>query len=275
MNDVSMGHDFRNVLNRRWKRNDPEYSAEKEYDVEDNVQDLTGVFQSIQAENIGNALNDPSWWIKIIDFTITSYVCAKLSLANDPDDFIDVLCFYSQIENPELQYKNQVRSVHLKPFQENNSSDYFHYTILQNNVFALTIVGNFFKVVGLSAEMPCLNNTFLGINEYNTINDRFTNNVVGSDFIKNFIFSNCESNIIGSYFTSNSIFAAEFYNNIIGTGFVWNNITGFAFNDGKNFLTATHVYQEYSCNISMAEGGAFKLSYIDNTGVQQIVDATD
>jgi len=274
MNDVSMGHDFRNVLNRRWKRNDPEYSAETEYEVGNNVQDLTGVFQSIQAENIGNALNDTSWWIKIIDFSITSHVCAKLSLANDPTDYIDVLCFYSQEANPDLQYKKEVKSVHLKPFQDNIVTQYFNGTILQNNVFALEPDYGFFQVIGLSTEMFCFNNTFLGYNEFNIIGASFNNNIIGSDCNINFIYSNCQGNIIGSAFYSNFI-GINFQDSIIGSNFKNNKISDFNFANSINFLTATHVYQDYSCNILLAQGDSYKLLYIDNTGVQQIVNATD
>jgi len=312
LNDVSMGHDFRKVLNRRWVRNDPYYDSETTYAKGDKVQVADdGVYVSLVADNTGNAVSSSAHWVKIIDYAITKYWCVEISKAEDETDFIDVPCFYSQEADPEGQYNREVKTVHFKPMKDDGSTFYWIATILQNNVYALEPNFGWHQVMGISAEMFCLNNTFSGYQEgnvlganfqYNSIGANFIYNSIGAYFIRNSIGADFQYNSIGAYFRNNSIGAnfssnsigANFRYNSIGANFISNSIgayfssnsIGANFNnndvkDGFNktgvvsdFLAATHVYAEYNCELFLRADGTRKLKYVNNSDETVIVDAT-
>ena len=286
LNDVSMGHDFRKVLNRRWKRDDAVYAAETTYAKAAKVQDATGLYMSLVADNTGNALSSEAHWTKIIDYAITAYVCANLSDAQDAEDFIDVPCFYSQEADPEGQYNREVKTVHLKPMKDDGSTFYWIATILQNNVFALKADNGGHQVMGISAEMLCVNNTFLGYQDGNILGAYFYNNSIGAYFSYNSIGANFYYNSIGAYFSYNSIGAyfsnnsigASFYNNSIGANFrqntiadKFNNVAGII--TGVDFTAASHVYAQYTCNLFTRVDGTPRLKYCNNSDVELIVAA--
>ena len=293
LNDVSMGHDFRKVLNRRWKRNDPVYAAETTYAAGDKAQDATGLYMSLVDDNTGNALTSTAHWVKIIDYAITAYVCPVLDDAQDAEDYIDVPCFYSQEADPEGQYRREVFSVHLKQFKEDGSywGLYWIATILQNNVFVLKPEYGWYQVMGISAEIFCLNNTLLSYQEANVLGADFNNNFIGSNFNNNSIGAYFRDNFTGAYFYNNSI-GAYFNNNSIGSNFR-NNFIGSFFNNnsigayfqqntiadnfnnagGVDFTAATHVYAQYTCNLFTRVDGTPRLKYCDDTDTEIIVAA--
>ena len=313
LNDVSMGHDFRKVLNRRWKRNDAVYAAETTYAAGDKAQDATGLYMSLVDDNTGNALSSAAHWAKIVDYAITAYVCPVLDDAQDAEDFIDVPCFYSQEADPEGQYNREVKTVHLKPMKDDGLTFYWIATILQNNVFALEVESGWHQVMGISAEMFCVNNTFLGYQESNVLGANFTNNSIGAYFVFNSIGANFAYNSIGANFAYNSIGAyfqnnsigAYFQNNSIATDFAYNSIGAYSYNNsiganfnnnsigayfkqntiadnfnnvagvltGVDFTAATHVYAQYTCNLFTRVDGTPRLKYCDDTDTEIIVAA--
>ena len=239
LNDVSMGHDWRKVLNRRWKRNDPIYDSGTTYALGDKVQvEGDGVYISMKSANTGNAVSSEQWWIKIIDYDITDYWSFQLSKAQDSEDYIDIPCFYSQEADPEDQYKREVFTVHLKPFKDDGSDWgwYYNKTILQNNVFALEPDYGWYQMMGISAEILCVNNTFAGYQDGNVLGAHFSYNSIGANFYDNSIGAYFANNSIGINFQYNSI-GAYFYNNSIGINFQYNSIGAyFSYNSiGANF----------------------------------------
>jgi hypothetical protein len=249
INDVSMGHDWRKVLNRRWKWNYPDYNPATTYGRStprfswpsysigtNTVQDSTGIYISMKAGNTGNALTNIEWWEKIIDYSITPYSCMLERWAKDVTDFIDVPLFYSQEINSEDQYNREVETVHFKPMKEDTVNWYWIATILQNNVFALAPDKRWHQVMGITAEILCVNNTFADYQESNVLGANFSSNSIGKDFHSNSIGVNFQSNSIGASFNSNSI-GASFNSNSIGANFHSNSI-GVNFNSnsiGANF----------------------------------------
>ena len=192
---------------------------------------------------MGNLLSDETWWVKIISYDITEYVEQYSPIAQDPTDFIDVLCFYSQEANPEDQYNREVRSVHLEPFKDDNINYYQNASILPNNVFILTPETQLLQVFGIYAKPLCGNNTFLGFQGGNTLEEIFTNNTIGPEFYNNTIGSRFHSNTIGSYLKQ------------------------------IDFTEATHVYNSYNCFLFTRVDGSYRLKYCDNTDTEIIVAA--
>lgn len=273
-NDVSMGHDFRNVLNRRWKMNYSEYSAGSTYGAGDIVQKTgVGAYLSLQNSNTGNDVSDLSYWENIIDYSVTEYVCSELSKAKSENDFIDVLCFYSQEATPEEQYKREVFVVHLEPLKEDVTLWRFNLTatILQNNVFALEPNFAWYQITGINAKTLCVHNTFIGYQDGTVTGSYFGNNIIGSLFYNNTIGSYFYYNTIGSEFGNNTI-GSYFINNTIGSKFRANRVHD---NFGSaDFTSATHIYAAYNCELFKRQDGAKKLSYVNDSDELVIVDAT-
>ena len=117
----------------------------------------------------------------------------------------------------------------------------------------------------------CFDNT-LGISFFlNTIGHNFYNNTIGNDF---------NYNTIGDYFQYNTI-GDNFQFNTIGDYFQYNTIgNSFTFNKtdcavvSLDFTSATHVYQDYNCEILKANGGNIYLSYFDGTAMQYVTPIT-
>jgi hypothetical protein len=92
----------------------------------------------------------------------------------------------------------------------------------------------------------------------NTISKGFKDNTIGTSFF---------NNTIGYGFRNNYIDTDNFRNNIIELNFQRNTVTATV--NGINFSGATHVYQNYNCQIFLRQGGDNRLSYIDSSDVVQ------
>lgn len=133
----------------------------------------------------------------------------------------------------------------------------------------------------------------------NAIGMNFKNNVIGNDFASNRIQNDFASNSIRNYFVNNLIrdgfgfggFAERgntignrftmntigeyFYDNVVADSFSANKTNDyFQLNNikanyvsGIDFLTATHVYGSYNCDIFKRNDNSLRLSFVDNTDV--------
>jgi len=210
INDVYMGHDFRNVLNRRWEMDYDAYNAETTYGEEDIVQvEGDGAYISMKEANTGHAVAEAysEWWTKIIDYSITSYVAYKLSLAKDANDYIDVPCFYSQEADQEIHYNREVCNVHLGTFRDNVTDWYALQSILSNNVFAMKSNSGWYQVMQLEVDANgiFINNTFLGFTDSIKVGTLFYDNIVGDIFCDSVILFGFASNIVRGDFKRNHI----------------------------------------------------------------------
>jgi hypothetical protein len=164
----------------------------------------------------------------------------------------------------------------------NDIGDYFSYNAVIGN-FVNNRIGNY---CGGHPEEGAKGNVF-GVNfESNTIGIGFYENTIDYNCTDNDFGNNCIVNIIGINFTNNRI-GNSFANNNIGAGFTQNYIldsftsntiaVNFKKNTGSstdvNYLTATHVYGNYSCEIIQRQDQAYKLKYCNNSNVIVVVNA--
>lgn len=136
-------------------------------------------------------------------------------------------------------------------FQENTTGTYF-----QNN-----IIGNLYR-----------QNTIGNNSEGNSIANYFWHNTIGNSFIQNIIGNSFSFNNIGNNFGGNTIFNSIGYLTIpTGTTFQQNTIKDSINFTGIDFTLATYVYAAYNKEILKTPNGTIKLTYFDDSGVQQIV----
>lgn len=130
----------------------------------------------------------------------------------------------------------------------------------------------------------------------NIIGDEFKNNIIGNDcysnnigtgaynIIGNLFHSNTttdlNSNIIKDNFGINSI-GNDFSYNVIGADFVSNTIlASFRYNNflyptsSTNFSAATHVYENYNCEVTKNAAGTLRLKYLDSNDIIVYTDIT-
>ena len=299
-----LGEDFRNVKYRRWKRNDPLWSAETTFAKGSKCQvPGSGVYVSLVADNLNNAVSDTTKWVKVIDYSVTEYWCMDSSSAMDVTDYIDCKTFHEG--TGDATYEICVKNNTFLQFQD-DLEQFAGYTgsILNNNVFFLTDQGQY-SVFGNSFGVFCECNTFVGNFQSNSISGSFQSNTIGNSFSYNIVGNYFSNNLIGSGFNYNTIgngfnysvvgsgfnsntMGSDIYNNIIGNSFQSNTI-GSSFHDNvlgngyKNnsgivhhvdFISATHVYAAYSCELFTRMDGTAKLRYCDNSDVIQVVAAT-
>jgi len=153
----------------------------------------------------------------------------------------------NQFNNNEI-YKAFYKNVVLNGYNQNNTWDE-----VQGNK-----IGNGFN--GNNIYTPFDDNI---INEYfenNTIGDSlnigvgsFLDNMIGNNFSNNTITSNCYENKIADNFNSNTL----------GNDFRYNQILYPI--SSTNFLTATHVYNDYNCRIIKSDDANLYLEYLSVT----------
>jgi hypothetical protein len=142
--------------------------------------------------------------------------------------------------------------------------------IFRTNKIGVYFIGN---TVGEHFDNNTIGTNFL----YSSVGDNFYNNAVGNNFFGNTIGFDAISNTIGANFTHNTI-GANFTYNTVGDNFYNNDVgNNFQFNIAKVAIEsvdfkdepATHVYNEYTCEIFKRSNGTLQLSYIDATNTVQ------
>jgi len=262
--------------------------------LEDNI----SVFDLIITKNgnINNMLPDyfgDSNWVAIVDTSVTYYLIDNPTSRNGiiaGANFIDVLTFAEQDGIPNATYAYAVRGNHFSMLKDNLIfyGNWGGGSILTNNVFFLQDEG-YYNV---------LDNNFKGTMFCNTITGDFQNWQTSETFGFNIIGRGSSFNVIGGEFRNN-IIEGQFKMNLVKYGFS-ENITSIGFSQcfakdmvtyiitAKNFkknticslsnidfYTATHVYEDYDCEIIKTSTGTIKLKYIDGSdNTEKIVDAT-
>ncbi len=171
-------------------------------------------------------------------------------------------------------------------FNSNTIGNDFYYNTIGNNFYSNTIGNNFnYNTIGNDFNSNAIGNNF----NYNTIGNNFYSNTTGNNFNSNTTGDNFYSNTIGNDFYYNTI-GNNFYYNTIGDNFNYNTI-GNDFNSnaiGNNFrknitvfgpgsidfISATHVYGDYTKHHYQESGGSFKLMYISGSTVT-VVNSND
>ena len=276
-------YDFRNVKYRRWTLKPADWSIGTTYAKGAWVKDGDYLYVSTKAGNVGNLTSDTEWWVKVVDVSVTTYWSWNSLECNgcvvDNTDYVDVYTFANYLTAGGNTIGNKT----------NFSNITTPFTIHSNIVFLKNGTSNGYEIFsntirgGFNQGNVTIGNHFRynDIGQYFNkciIGDYFYSNKVGNDFRENNIFNYFHSNNVGENFRFNSVSTYFRYNvvnndsnsNIIGTYFqyVWGVFIGI------NFSTASHVYADYNCEIVKAEGKAYKLKYVDDLGVEQIVDAT-
>lgn len=169
----------------------------------------------------------------------------------------------------------------IREFSLNNIQNNFK----GNNVyddFSENVVANDFEFNNLSGDTShnsfgnnCVSNTFSGITQYNTIGNDFVENEIGDDFgfgggsqRGNRIGNNFAYNLIGEYFYNNTV-EDGFVSNTVGDYFQSNNVAIPMLN-GIDFTSATHVYEDYNCNLIKASGSTNYITFFDGTNQQYV-----
>jgi hypothetical protein len=114
------------------------------------------------------------------------------------------------------------------------------------------------------------NNHFTDTTYHNVISSKFSNNTINNSFYNNKIDGKFYNNIIGEM-TNNMIFS-DFENNKTKYGYIFRNNYIRCKISNINFLSSTHVYGNYNCDIFSNSLGFTRLSYYDVYDVMNIVD---
>ncbi len=180
-------------------------------------------------------------------------------------------------------------------FTDNSLGDNFKFNTILIGFTGNTISSNFLTNTigtGFTDNEISTNfnlNTIGGGFHANTIESSFNNNNIGNGFKYNSIQGDFASNVITNNFTGNQI-GIRFNNNDIGDNFNGNStgintvnltipdhglVSGTTFNlnrirdgfdgTGIDFSSATHVYNQYNCELLKTSTGTYKLSYVDGT----------
>lgn len=239
--DNYMGYDFRNVKFRRYKTAAPTYNPLTSYTLQDKVQDATGVYYSLTAANLGNALSDQDYWCQIISFNTTEYWNYDHYVNGIPSslEFIDCLTFVEGTGSGT--YELSVRSNHFESFKDNtNYEETDTLTILSNNVFFIGNDPQYFTIYANSIGAENFNNTAAGDFYKNTIATYFYNNIINYNFLHNTIGYDFAHNITGDSFNINNI-GSRFSYNVISKNFQINHI-------GNNYQN-NHIDKDFDNNI--------------------------
>jgi hypothetical protein len=120
----------------------------------------------------------------------------------------------------------------------------------------------------------------------NNVGDDFVSNSIGNGFVKNTVYAEFQNNAVGDNFFRNTVGdgmygTAYFFDNVVGNDFQYNTVaSNFRMNrvctgvGSLDFSAATHVYAQYSCDIFRDSTLAYKLSYVNGSGVAQVVSPT-
>jgi hypothetical protein len=274
-NNVYAGYDWRKALNRRWKFSYPEWNAETTYGAAEAnsaaalgtsmVQTIDGIYASKKAGNLNNAVTDSFWWTHVVEYAITPYVCDCLDFAQDADDYIDVPLFYSQREDAEVQYKDEVKNVFIEPSQDNLLSCISLPSTIQNNVFALYLNPNYdnwwefnnpivdenhheIQVSGIKIGMFSSGNTFLGGQRNNTFGDSLLKNIFGEECYGNLAGTRFQTSFCGRRFMCNTM-NTNFFRNLTGYSFYYNHIGGYYYkNHAGSYVRRNSIGAVFSYN---------------------------
>ena len=249
LNNNIMPEDFRNTINRRWKRSDQFWMGHTIYNLNDIVQvtgTSGGVYFSKVSENSNNVTNN-NYWEQIISYNVTEYWNADINNTNNVDDFIDVHTFS---DLSDYNINNNIFSLYRDNTNDYNSTG----SLLNNNVFHQNSVYN--NTFGSSF----CNNTIYYNMSYNNIGYYFNNNVIGASFSNNVIVDSFSDNTIGNSFGHNNI-GINFLNNNIGDNFEANTVdsnfnnnnigNGFNSNNigigNSYFIISGGLYNNFGC----------------------------
>jgi hypothetical protein len=283
--DNYCGYDFRNCKFRRWKMATPiSFDNGIGYWASHPGQTIQGIspdtldFVDVKtfAEGTGTATYEKcvqSNHIEGFKDNWTNWDVSGTMLSNN--------VFWLSDESYWTVYSNHIGSENYgntiaKNFFFNTAGNDFKLNTIGNG-FRFNTIGNGFEsnIIGNAFNTNSVANVFNGNNigdsfNRNAIENVFNSNTIGTGFYGNKIGFGFNSNTLGNNFTQNSI-ASIFYQNTVGDGFTNNriedNITG------VDFTTATHVYASYNCAIFKRVDGTARLSYFDNSDVQQVVNA--
>ncbi len=300
----SIGNDFRNCKYRRYKLNVTiEWDGITAY-AQQGVVKKTGteeIYIALKA-NTNVALTETGTWMRYPYNNATYNGSPQAGLVNIPYDaldFQDVVLFSdgynNTIINNTIDFVGLYDSKIGVSFSNNFIQGHFVGNIIGSSFYNNIISGSFYNnVVGTSFGKNIIRHQF----NDNSVGNRFYSNYTGTDFRTNIISNDFISNNIQGFFKSNKVgfscysnaFLDEFGSNVIGNSCVFNQfgienksntiLNGFTQNilksviQGIDFSLSTHVYLGYSCDIFKIPNGGYKLSYIDNAGVNQIVDPT-
>ena len=306
--NVQLGYDFRNVKFRRWLVDAVEWVSGAPYLAKAVVNFEGLLYKCIQ--NVTDTTgpdSDIEHWIRWLDldykyshtstegdFLPGDINSANLIISNDRSNYEDYYTFWDQY--------HEVKNCYFEVFPLSMYIEYGYNSILTNNVFILDYpmcYNNTFKsLTYCNTFKECETNEVSGIFIYNVVDYEFDKNkiinayrnIIGPYFFTNYIkISNFNQNVIRSsfgtnnieigefrfnnirpYFQYNNISVAQFNSNIIESYFQNNNIKCLYFNS-KNLLEATHVYEDYYCEIANGASNTLWLRYYDNLGAIQIV----
>jgi len=129
---------------------------------------------------------------------------------------------------------------------------------MSNNIFGPDVVNNVFGVFDDNITHTSFKN--------NNLNKSFVQGNYLDDFNDNIITNNFQSNTIGSGF-QNNVIEKQFNNNLIGGGFQFNTVKTQI--NSVDYTSASHVYGNYSCEISMGNAGGRYLTYIQDIPLEQ------
>lgn len=180
------------------------------------------------------------------------------------DNFVALGYFYNNKLN-SYSYNNTVNN----GFNGNNIGYYFNNNIIGNS-FSSNTIKSFcsYNTIGNTCYNNDIGYNFNGNSIYyyfvnNTIGNDFTQNKINSSFYINTINSNFyNNNQTGSYFIFNTI-VSDVQSNFFSSNFQFNNIK-FPISN-TDFTTATHVNNDYSCDIFRNSASGIRLSYVDGT----------
>ena len=253
--NVSVPFDFRNEKYRRYTNNSGKYVLLKD-------DDNTGVYRdklSFKAPSFEDNVFNIDWKgsLRIIDLKGVYNSLSGIYFGNNYNSNNIIVGNFSGDTIGDNFYNNTIGD----NFSDNTIGDYFNYNT----------IGDYFN-----------NNTIGDYFNYNTIGDNFNYNTIGDYFNYNTIGDYFYSNTVGDNFYNNTV-ENNFYNNTIGDNFSDNtigdnfkyNITKTPINTTVDFTSATHVYQEYTCEIIKNANGDIKLKYYNASDVLTSVDITN
>ncbi len=300
----SIGNDFRNCKYRRYKLN-----VTTEWDGVTAFNQLAVVKKTGTEEiyialkaNTNVALTETGTWVRHPYNNATYNGHPTSGLVNVPYDSLDYQDQYlfridynissNHTYNNLINYRGLYDTVVGLNFQHNLFSGEFVGNTIGDSFSRNSCNGYYADNVHGSTNNT---NTFIGNFYNNNLGNQTFRNTFSGPFDSNIIGNDCQENTFGPWFKNNKIgnsfqinsIGADFDGNTVGKSFKFNTIgllnTGNVMADNFkqtttnsrissiNFTSATHVYGEYSKTIVKVPDGSFRLSYIDNAGVQQIV----
>lgn len=299
LQDNYTGYDFRGARFKRMLMDASAWLVGTTYSKFEFVKVGSLFYVSKANGNIGHLVTDNVYWQEIDLGTSFLYILPGDIGYLTSSDVQYLPTFHSTGTASYLNFANN----HIEPTKDIAFLPYYNSTIVSNNVFVCTddtIVGennlsfsygNTFINSHGNNILGAHNNVMGSIFDYNV----FERGISDSIFSKNFVGNKIELiggsvNFFGKNSADNTL--GYFQANIIGSSFNGNKISymylcmvkdNFRYNhelintaslSSLDLSTATHVYGNYSKNIIKNSSGAAKLTYIDGSGVLQVVNIT-